>query len=40
MDDYIVYKNLVFMVMVVGDMLGELDSLLYGMFEIGFVLDE
>lgn len=40
MDDYIVHKNLVPMVMVVGDMSGELDSPLYGMFEIGFALDE
>lgn len=40
MDDYIVHKNLVPMVMVVGDMSGNLDSPLYGMFEIGFALDE
>ncbi|EGR4478003.1 efflux RND transporter permease subunit [Vibrio cholerae] len=40
MDDYIVHKNLVPMVMVVGDMSGNLDSPLYGMFEIGFALEE
>ncbi|MCE0495389.1 efflux RND transporter permease subunit [Vibrio salinus] len=33
--DYIVHKNLVPMIMVVGDMSGHLDSPLYGMFEIG-----
>jgi multidrug efflux pump subunit AcrB len=34
-EDYIVHKNLVPMIMVVGDMAGERDSPLYGMFEIG-----
>ncbi|MDW6004520.1 efflux RND transporter permease subunit [Vibrio mangrovi] len=33
-DDYIMHKNLVPMVMVVGDMSGHTDSPLYGMFEI------
>ncbi|SIO96363.1 efflux RND transporter permease subunit [Vibrio spartinae] len=33
-DDYIMHKNLVPMVMVVGDMSGRTDSPLYGMFEI------
>ncbi|MGL6027470.1 MAG: efflux RND transporter permease subunit [Vibrio sp.] len=40
MDDYLVHKNLVPMVMVVGDMAGELDSPLYGMFAIGHALDQ
>ena len=39
MDDYIVHKNMVPMVMVVGDMSGSLDSPLYGMFNIGSALD-
>lgn len=39
MDDYIVHKNMVPMVMVVGDMSGSLDSPLYGMFSIGSALD-
>lgn len=39
MDDYIVHKNMVPMVMVVGDMSGALDSPLYGMFNIGSALD-
>ncbi len=39
MDDYIVHKNMVPMVMVVGDMAGSLDSPLYGMFNIGSALD-
>ena len=39
MDDYIVHKNLVPMVMVVGDMAGSVDSPLYGMFNIGSTLD-
>lgn len=39
MDDYIVHKNMVPMVMVVGDMAGSLDSPLYGMFNIGSTLD-
>lgn len=34
MDNYIVHKNLVPMIMVVGDMTGELDSPLYGMADI------
>jgi multidrug efflux pump subunit AcrB len=36
MDDYIVHKNLLPMVMVVADMTGETDSPLYGMFEMAF----
>ncbi|MGC7893829.1 efflux RND transporter permease subunit [Vibrio anguillarum] len=36
MDDYIVHKNLLPMVMVVADMTGEIDSPLYGMFEMVF----
>lgn len=40
MDDYIVHKNLVPMVMVVGDMSGSLDSPLYGMFDIANRLDK
>lgn len=39
MDDYIVHKNMVPMVMVVGDMSGSLDSPLYGMFNVGSALD-
>ena len=39
MDDYIVHKNLVPMVMVVGDMSGSVDSPLYGMFDIGSRID-
>lgn len=34
MDNYIVHKNLVPMIMVVGDMTGDLDSPLYGMADI------
>ncbi|USD99906.1 efflux RND transporter permease subunit [Vibrio sp. SCSIO 43133] len=34
MENYIVHKNLVPMIMVVGDMTGELDSPLYGMYDI------
>lgn len=40
MDDYIVHKNLVPMVMVVGDMSGSVDSPLYGMFNIGAAIDK
>ncbi|KJY83955.1 multidrug transporter AcrB [Vibrio galatheae] len=40
MDDYIVHKNLVPMVMVVGDMSGSVDSPLYGMFTIGSNIDD
>lgn len=40
MDNYIVHKNLVPMIMVVGDMTGELDSPLYGMFDISASLAE
>ncbi len=40
MDDYIVHKNMVPMVMVVGDMAGSVDSPLYGMFDIGGKLDQ
>ncbi|NVD07976.1 efflux RND transporter permease subunit [Vibrio sp. JPW-9-11-11] len=40
MDDYIVHKNLVPMVMVVGDMSGSVDSPLYGMFNIGSRIDQ
>ncbi len=39
MDDYLVHKNMVPMVMVVGDMAGSVDSPLYGMFKIGRALD-
>ncbi|WP_038176655.1 efflux RND transporter permease subunit [Vibrio pacinii] len=39
MDDYIVHKNMVPMIMVVGDMSGSVDSPLYGMFNIGSALD-
>ncbi len=38
--DYIVHKNLVPMIMVVGDMSGSIDSPLYGMFEIGQNIDK
>lgn len=40
MEDYIVHKNLVPMVMVVGDMAGSVDSPLYGMFNVGSELDK
>ncbi|KHT47512.1 efflux RND transporter permease subunit [Vibrio sinaloensis] len=40
MDDYIVHKDMVPMVMVVGDMSGSVDSPLYGMFTIGSAIDE
>ncbi|MDE1236092.1 efflux RND transporter permease subunit [Vibrio aestuarianus] len=40
MDDYIVHKNLLPMVMVVADMTGEIDSPLYGMFEMALNMDE
>ncbi|MCG6398992.1 efflux RND transporter permease subunit [Vibrio fluvialis] len=40
MEDYIVHKNMVPMVMVVGDMTGDIDSPLYGMFSIGSALDQ
>ncbi|MBY8084384.1 efflux RND transporter permease subunit [Vibrio fluvialis] len=40
MEDYIVHKNMVPMVMVVGDMTGDIDSPLYGMFSIGSRLDQ
>lgn len=40
MDDYIVHKNLVPMIMVVGDMSGSVDSPLYGMAEISANLDK
>ncbi|SDH01099.1 Multidrug efflux pump subunit AcrB [Vibrio xiamenensis] len=40
MDDYIVHKNMVPMVMVVGDMAGSVDSPLYGMFNIGSALNK
>ncbi|MCJ2377180.1 efflux RND transporter permease subunit [Vibrio sp. ZSDZ34] len=40
MDNYIVHKNALPMIMVVGDMTGELDSPLYGMFDIYSRLDE
>ncbi len=40
MEDYIVHKNMVPMVMVVGDMSGSVDSPLYGMFNIGSALDQ
>ncbi|UHJ62126.1 efflux RND transporter permease subunit [Vibrio furnissii] len=39
MEDYIVHKNMVPMVMVVGDMTGAIDSPLYGMFNIGSALE-
>lgn len=40
MDNYIVHKNLVPMIMVVGDMTGELDSPLYGMADISASLSD
>ncbi|EJN6829428.1 efflux RND transporter permease subunit [Vibrio cidicii] len=40
MEDYIVHKNLVPMVMVVADMTGEIDSPLYGMFNLSGELDQ
>ncbi|XAW88206.1 efflux RND transporter permease subunit [Vibrio sp. CDRSL-10 TSBA] len=39
-EQYIVHKNMVPMVMVVGDMTGAIDSPLYGMFAIGAELDK
>ncbi len=40
MDNYIVHKNMVPMVMVVGDMAGSIDSPLYGMFDIALNLEQ
>ncbi|GMQ48745.1 efflux RND transporter permease subunit [Vibrio sp. 10N] len=40
MDNYIVHKNLVPMIMVVGDMTGDLDSPLYGMADISSSLTD
>ncbi|MCL9776309.1 efflux RND transporter permease subunit [Vibrio methylphosphonaticus] len=40
MDNYIVHKNLVPMIMVVGDMTGDLDSPLYGMADISTTMED